>query len=209
MSPIAVQVPPQVDARVRAPRRGGRGERIGAMPSLESDTATSWLTRDELDSARERLPILYIDAVPVHVDDRGEVVAVGVLLRASSDGQIIRELVSGRVLYHERIRDALLRHIEKDLGPMALPQIPPSPVPFTVAEYFPTPGVTPFHDERQHAVSLAFIVPVTGDCAPQDDTLDLSWLSPQDALRDGALADMDRGHGVLLRQALAHLGHPI
>ncbi|GAB3297320.1 DUF4916 domain-containing protein [Epidermidibacterium keratini] len=179
------------------------------MPSLESDTATSWLTRDELDSARERLPILYIDAVPVRVDDRGDVLEVGVLLRASSDGQIIRELVSGRVLYHERIRDALLRHIEKDLGPMALPQVPPSPVPFTVAEYFPTPGVTPFHDERQHAVSLAFIVPVTGDCSPQDDTLDLSWLSPHDALRSGALADMDRGHGVLLRQALAHLGHPV
>ena len=32
-----------------------------------------------------------------------------------------RALVSGRVMHHERIRDALLRHIEKDLGPVALP----------------------------------------------------------------------------------------
>ena len=71
------------------------------------------------------------------------------------------------MLYHERVRDALLRHIEKDLGPLALPRVPASPQPFTVAEYFPTPGVTPFHDPRQHAVSLAYVVPVAGDCAPQ------------------------------------------
>jgi len=113
------------------------------------------------------------------------------------------------VMYHERVRDALVRHIEKDLGPMALPQIPPSPQPFTVAEYFPTPGVTPFHDPRQHAVSLAYVVPVAGDCAPQNDALDLTWLTPDQALDPGIQAEMERGHGVLLRQALAHLGHPV
>ena len=102
-----------------------------------------WLSREDMDSARERLPILYVDVVPVRVDDQGTVTKVGLLLRAGSDGQIKRALVSGRVLYHERVRAALLRHMEKDLGPLALPRIPPAPQPFTVAEYFPTPGVTP------------------------------------------------------------------
>ncbi len=175
----------------------------------ETETEAGWLSREELRDARERLPILYVDAVPVRVDDRGAVLAVGLLLRIGPDGAMCRELVSGRVLYQERVRDALLRHIEKDLGPMALPQVPPSPQPFAVAEYFPTPGVTPFHDPRQHAVSLAFVVPVTGDCAPQQDALDLTWLPPQEALSESVLAEMDRGHGVLLRQALAHLGHPV
>ena len=92
---------------------------------------------------------------------------------------------------------------------MALPRIPVSPQPFTVAEYFPTPGVTAFHDPRQHAVALAYIVPVQGDCAPQQDALDLAWLSPDEAGDPGILAEMDGGHGVLLRQALAHLGHPV
>ena len=117
--------------------------------------------------------------------------------------------MSGRVLYHERVRDALLRHLEKDLGPLALPRIPPSPQPFTVAEYFPTPGVTPFHDPRQHAVSLAYVVPVEGDCAPQQDALDFSWVTPDEAGRLASLGDMENGHGVLLRQALAHLGHAV
>lgn len=178
------------------------------MSSLDVERSESWLSSEELDAARGRLPILYVDAVPVRVDERGAVSAVGVLLRAS-DGEIKRELVSGRVLYHERVRDALIRHLEKDLGPVALPQVPASPQPFTVAEYFPTPGVTPFHDPRQHAVSLAFVVPVAGDCHPQQDALDLAWLTPQEALAPGLLADMAGGHGVLLRQALAHLGHPV
>lgn len=173
------------------------------------DTRGSWLADDELASARERLPIVYVDAVPVRVDARGQVTEIGLLLRALPDGTISRAVVSGRVLYGERVRDALLRHLEKDLGPMALPRVPVSPQPFTVAEYFPTPGVTPFHDPRQHAVSLAFVVPVAGDCAPQNDALDLTWLTPDQALDPGIQAEMDRGHGVLLRQALAHLGHPV
>ena len=69
--------------------------------------------------------------------------------------------------------------MEKDLGPVALPRVPPSPQPFTVAEYFPTQGVTPFHDPRQHAVSLAYVVPVAGDCPPRQDALDLAWFSPR------------------------------
>lgn len=179
------------------------------MPPIELDRDSAWLSREELRQARERLPILYVDAVPVRVDHRGIVTHVGLLLRATDDGRITRELVSGRVLYQERVRDALLLHLEKDLGPMALPRVPPNPQPFTVAEYFPTPGATPFHDPRQHAVSLAFVVPVAGDCLPQQDTLDLSWLTVAEASEATVLADLDRGHDVLLRQALAHLGYPV
>ncbi|MBP6995928.1 MAG: NUDIX hydrolase family protein [Phycicoccus sp.] len=196
---------------VPAPPRPGCGAagRIATVPPIELDPTSAWLSREELDSARERLPILYVDAVPVRVDDKGAATHIGLLLRVTDDGRIHRELVSGRVLYHERVRDALMRNIEKDLGPMALPRIPVSPQPFTVAEYFPTPGVTPFHDPRQHAVSLAYIVPVAGDCAPQQSALDLAWLTVAEASDPAVLADLDRGHGILLRQALAHLGYPV
>lgn len=165
-----------------------------------------WLTAEGLATARRHLPLLYVDAVPVRVDDSGDVVAVGLLLRVTPEGVMSRALVSGRVLYHERVRDALLRHIEKDLGPVALPQVPPSPQPFTVAEYFPTPGVTPYHDPRQHAVSLAYVVPVTGDCRPQQDALDLAWLTPEQACSEQVQIEMNGGQGTLLRQAMAHVG---
>ena len=173
---------------------------------INSETSGAWLSREELDNARERLPILYVDAVPIRVDDAGEVTALGLLLRAGERGTLSRALVSGRVLYGERVRGALLRHLEKDLGPLALPRVPPSPQPFTVAEYFPIPGVTPFHDPRQHAVSLAFVVPVEGECEPQQDALELTWVTPNEARDPRLLAEMQGGQGVLVQQALAYLG---
>jgi ADP-ribose pyrophosphatase YjhB (NUDIX family) len=176
------------------------------MTQIESQPGSSWLSRDELESARERLPILYVDVVPVRADEAGALQAVGLLLRITGSGEISRAVVSGRVLYHERLRSALLRHIEKDLGPLALPRLPISPQPFTVAEYFPTPGVTAFHDPRQHAVSLAFVVPVDGDCEPQQDALELTWFSPEQASDPALLAEMSNGQGTLVRQALAHCG---
>ncbi|GEM00430.1 NUDIX hydrolase family protein [Cellulomonas terrae] len=165
-----------------------------------------WLSPDEIASARTQLPILYVDAIPVRVDDSGDVVQVGLLLRVTQEGVMSRALVSGRVMYHERVRDALLRHIEKDLGPVALPQIPASPQPFTVAEYFPTPGVTPYHDPRQHAVSLAYVVPVLGDCRPQQDAIDLAWMTPEEACAQQIQFEMNGGQGLLLRQAMGYVG---
>jgi hypothetical protein len=176
------------------------------MTQIVPQSGSSWLSREELDSARERLPILYVDALPVRVDEEGAVTSVGLLLRVTGHGQISRAMVSGRVLYQERVRAALLRHLEKDLGPLALPRLPISPQPFTVAEYFPTPGVTAFHDQRQHAVSLAFVVPVEGDCEPQQDALELTWLSPVEAADEQLHLEMAGGQGTLLRQALAHCG---
>lgn len=170
------------------------------------DTRGAWLAEDELASARERLPIVYVDAVPVRTDERGQVVQIGLLLRAMPDGTISRAVVSGRVLYGERVRDALLRHLEKDLGTMALPRVAPSPQPFTIVEYFPDPDVTGFHDPRQHAVALAFIVPLEGDCSPSQEALDLVWVSPAEAVSLEFQSEMSGGQGRLVRMALAHCG---
>src|ERR1700760_1553956 len=176
------------------------------MTHTTSQSEATWLTPEELEAARERLPILYIDAIPVRVDVHGQVTSVGLLLRVTDQGMITRALVSGRVLYQERVRAALLRHLEKDLGPLALPRVPLAPQPFTIAEYFPTVGVTAFHDPRQHAVSLAYVVPVEGDCLPQQDALELTWFTPLEAQDPAVLADMYGGQNVLLQQGLAFVG---
>lgn len=55
-------------------------------------------------------------------------------------------------------------------------------------------------------MSLAYIVPVTGDCRPRQDALDLVWFSPEEAASPVVTDDMPGGHGVLLRQALAYVG---
>jgi ADP-ribose pyrophosphatase YjhB (NUDIX family) len=174
--------------------------------SEQIDTRTQWLSPDDIESVRDRVPILYVDAVPVRQDGRGVVTEVGLLLRQAADGTISRMVVSGRVMLNERIRDALLRHLAKDLGSMALPRVPAEPNPFTVVEYFPDPTISGYHDPRQHAVSLAFVVPVDGECVPTQQALDLKWFTPAEAVSEEVRREMTGGHDRLIRMALASVG---
>jgi len=179
---------------------------VGTPDPPPDEPNSAWLSDAELADARRRIPILYVEAVPVRVDGMGVVTSVGTLLRANPQGDITRTIVSGRVMYGETLRDALFRHLEKDLGPMAFPQLPPSPVPFQVAEYFPIPGLSAYLDERQHAVSLAYVVPITGTLEPRQDALEVSWMTPAEASSPAIHSEMEGGRGTLLRAALASVG---
>ena len=169
------------------------------------DPNPGWLSDDELSEIRRRLPLIYVEAVQVRLDGMGEVTEVGLMLRVSSEGSITRALVAGRVLFGESVRDALFRHLEKDLGPMAFPQLPPAAQPAHVAEYFPFPG-SKFHDPRQHAVSLVYVVTVTGTCQPRQDALDMTLMSPDEATSEEVLRELEGGRGALLKAALATVG---
>ena len=59
-----------------------------------------------LELVRANVPLVYVDAIPVRVDGCGRVTHVGLLLRVAADGSISRMVVSGRVLFGERVRDA-------------------------------------------------------------------------------------------------------
>src|SRR5918994_6952653 len=97
------------------------------MTEVTTATDAGWLAPEEMDAARERLPILYVDVVPVRVDVHGTVTAVGLLVRAGEDGQIKRALVSGRGVYHERVRAGPPRPLGKDPRPPPPPRVPPPP----------------------------------------------------------------------------------
>ena len=170
------------------------------------ETESAWLSQGTLEAVRGQVPMVYVEAVPVRVDHLGSVAKVGLLLRAQPDGTISRAVVSGRVLYNETVRNALWRHLAKDLGPDAAPNIPPGVAPFTITEYFPEPEPEGFHDPRQHAVALGYVVPCDGECHPAQDALDLAWLSPSEAISPEVAAEMSSGHGRLVRRALAHCG---
>ncbi len=164
------------------------------------------MSKEDIDTVRGRMPIVYVDAVPVRIDEGGRITHVGLLLRVMPDGTISRAIVGGRVLFGELVRDALVRHIEKDLGTMALPKLPVSPAPFTIAEYFPDPTKTGFHDPRQHAVSLAYVVPIEGICEASDASLDITWVTPTEVVAPEVRAEITSGHDRLIRMALSHAG---
>lgn len=174
--------------------------------TTELGNKSQWLSPNEMDEARSRLPILYVNVVPVRIDANGKISHVGLLLTVSPNGNITRSIIAGRVLYGEQIRDAINRHILKDLGPVAFPRIPLSLQPFDVIEYFPDPSVTGFQDPRQHAVALSYVVPVTGDCQPSQEALDLVWLDVNEASSEQVRSEMYGGQDRVVRSALAHAG---
>jgi len=176
------------------------------MSADMTEAQGGWLATDQFQQARDQVPLVYLDAIPARVDPNGSVTHLGLLLQATSSGILNRTFVSGRVHRGELIRDALVRHLEKDLGPMALPRIPLAPQPFTVVEYFPDAEKTGFHDPRQHAVSLAYVVAVDGDCEPSQQTLELAWLTPVEAQNPDVLQEMTGGRDRLLQMALGYLG---
>lgn len=170
------------------------------------DLDAAWLSEEDLEFTRDRVPMVYVVAVPVRVNAHGLVTRVGLLLRVMPDDSVSRALITGRVLYGERVREALMRHLERDLGTMALPRLPLEPQPFTVAEFFPDPSVSGYHDPRQHAVALAYVVPVDGDCEPSQQALDLTWVTPEEAVSDSMVLEMSGGQDRLVRLGLAHVG---
>ena len=165
-----------------------------------------WLGSEEINRVRGEMPIAYICVVPARTDEFGRIVQIGSLLHATDDGSVERALISGRVLFHETLREAIARNISKDLGDLALPVLPVSPQPFTVAEFFPTPGVSEYFDPRQHAIALCYVIPIAGDCHPQDETLDVEWVDPHDDKLSIFLQQMCNGHGRIVQAALQWAG---
>lgn len=176
------------------------------MSDVRSDDLGPWLSPDDLALVRRKAPMVYLDIVPVRLEPDGSLSRIGLILRSPREGGLWRTLISGRVLLHEPIRTAIARHVEKDLGPMALPRLPVSLQPFAVNEYFPTAVPGAFVDPRQHAVSLAYIVAIDGDASAQADALQFTWLTPREALDPAVLGECVSGHGALVTAAIAHLG---
>ena len=56
------------------------------------------------------------------------------------------------------------------------------------------------------SIALCYVVPIAGDCKPQDETLDVEWVDPRgDDDGDVRRGRWSNGHGRIVRQALAWL----
>lgn len=51
------------------------------------DANPGWLSEFELEEARRRLPMLYVEAIPVRTDGSGQVIEIGILLRSTPMGR--------------------------------------------------------------------------------------------------------------------------
>ena len=170
----------------------------------EMEDWEQWLSPEDLAFVRAKVPILYVTVVPLIVEDDGSMQRLGMILTATDEG-LSHCLISGRVLHHETVRNAILRHIWKELGSLPIPLLPANLAPFSITESFPTPGFG-LHDERQHAVSMNYMVPIFGDCAPASSALEINWFTPGELATAELQQEILPNHLPIVRQAIASLG---
>lgn len=54
---------------------------------------------------------------------------------------------------------------------------------------------------------MAYVVPVDGETAPQEDALELTWFGIDELQQEFTpLDEMSGGHDLIVRRALAHVG---
>ena len=177
------------------------------MSEIETVTDTSWLSEEQLELMRAHVPVVYVEAVPVRVDALGNVtqhrpVAARGRRRldqpddrqrpgASSASASARRCCGTARRISARWRCRGYRSIR---------------LRSRSSSTSPIPDKTGFHDPRQHAVSLVYVVPVDGECEPTQEALDLAWFTPAQAASPAVIGQMTGGQDRLLRLALAHVG---
>ena len=55
-------------------------------------------------------------------------------------------------------------------------------------------------------MSLAYLVPVEGECHPSQEALDFVWISSEEAASAAVSAEMTGGQDRIVRLGLAHAG---
>src|SRR3546814_9216688 len=102
--PVRTPDPDPADGNGDDDPREPLGAPFGQAAGTNAGGNPGWLSEVELTEIRRRMPIIYVEAVPVRTDGMGVVVQVGILLRATPIGEISRTIVSGRVRYGETDR---------------------------------------------------------------------------------------------------------
>ncbi len=117
---------------------------------------------------------------------------------------MIRSMVSGRVLYRETIRAALLRHMKRTSARWPSRSCR-SARSLHGGRILPLPVPHRFTDDRQHASRWPTSSPSPANARPPG-RLELTWMTPEEVLSSDVQLEFSGGRGALIRQALAFAG---
>ena len=133
-----------------------------------------WLSDDDWKRTRQTMPIACVDVVPVRMD-ASEILAVGLIHRDTPLQGRRWCVVGGRLWRDEPLGDAIARQLRETLGDSIRFSILREPQPDYVVTYFSQPREIGLHDPRQHALTLNFVVPISGTVTPGGEALDFRW----------------------------------
>jgi ADP-ribose pyrophosphatase YjhB (NUDIX family) len=118
------------------------------------------LSHEDLERARELVPIPCIDVLPWR---RGDADRLEVCLIERADRPGSWNLVGGRIRHGETISAAVGRHLAETLGERATWRRTDFNQPETIGEYLQTATPGYGFDPRQHAVSFSYTFEMAGE----------------------------------------------
>ena len=131
-----------------------------------------WLSDEEYEFIRAKVPILCVDVLLSPNDDPRQ---VGLIRRAAPDGDAWC-LIGGRVLRNERLAAAAERHVAATLGTGV--RVDRSTLELgAVIEYFTERGPDGFYDPRKHAVAITYAASCecTGEPEALGEAFEFAW----------------------------------
>ena len=138
----------------------------------------NWLSAEDWKWVQDHMPIPCADVVPVRLDSTGQLEKIGLIFRDTPHQGRRWCMVGGRMWRNESLADASVRQLHETLGPQVRFDIDPDRQPDFVVQYFTTERVIGFVDPRQHAITLAIMVPITGIIIPTGEAADFRWFDP-------------------------------
>ena len=141
----------------------------------------NWLAAEDWKWVQDTMPIACCDVVPVQMDNDGQTIEkIGLIYRNTPHQGMRWCMVGGRMFRNESMADAATRQLRETLGPDVRFKIDPDAQPDFVVQYFTSNRPVGFVDPRQHAITLAFVIPITGTIAAMGEAESFRWFVPSD-----------------------------
>ncbi len=179
---------PRAHSDTRPGDNGDERESLGASFSgapAAPNSNPGWLCEVELAEARRRLPMLYVEALPVRTDGMGAVTQVGILLRATPLGEMTApsSRAASATARRSATHSSATSRTTSDRWRSRCSRLAdhPSRSPSTTL----SPGSAFLHDRPPARRGARLRRPRHGARAkPRQDALEVTWLSPEEAASD-------------------------
>jgi ADP-ribose pyrophosphatase YjhB (NUDIX family) len=135
----------------------------------------NWLDATDWKRVQDTVPIACCDVVPVRQGENGIVEKIGLIYRNTPHQGMRWCMVGGRMWRNESMAEAITRQLRETLGPAVRFEIDPDRQPDFVVQYFTSRRSVGFLDPRQHAITLAFVVPIEGDITAMGEAKSFQW----------------------------------
>lgn len=166
-----------------------------------SETIKTYVSDELYAQITASFPVVCIDVIPVDITKQ----KIGVITRATGNEANKLALIGGRIRKDESIKNAILRHLETDLGvtEFSFYITNNESTPFTVQQY--SHSNSPIdrygcYDPTKHSIGLTYLIEINQQPKPKKEACGYHWIGLNEIPKETAF-----NQGVVMKKALDFL----